>query len=834
DLNNDFSVPDFSESENSNDSLQNNTSNDVFISMSDTSDSMQASEDNDFTTFRNIIAGEEQSEDPLQSENLSFDYNLPEEQQTDSAPMQTADSEGAYEASDDIFNTSPMDLLHRRDEEADGLLPQINESEDSLEVKTSVFNNDTQNDFEYLDNSLENIEQPSLQESNVQSHITENTGSENDIFKDDSAGMLVVNETTTPDTSDNTTDSEFIDLMESVQTAEPAEDSFDFDSIQNPSPEDTLSEMSTLQELPEDAFEPQISGSDGDNDLVLDYYSSTDAVNLPDSNPISTENHSEEKSTDTELNIDSMLLSEEFSGSSDNDPKLYSIDDSTDNYMQTASLNQPLTTDSISDNLNEPMVEAEQVEPGTDFIQHYDNQSYQQSVTENSENQDIFDSQSDPASLQVDMNGTLPDTFTDDSSENNTSTPLQSGAEEDVQVEYDEDVISEMDVLVTDSPLGIVSGDDVADKLDQIFSKNNPGSIKEQPANQTGNQAMEQNVSNQQEIYSSDEPVAESTSDYFDNQTDPSSIVPDNEVPSFESYVQASSQFTPEDTGDESSIDHYNSGLQYADNINEPEITTELTGHSPETIPENSISSYSNTPVITAQDLEDRLEEFFPDEDLTLHSQDTDFVDNEDDEDNSEAGGFYTIYGDDAVNSEPLDNLQGIDEVEIVNPIDPASLQDEAGSFYQEWNDACNADEQLTTETIAITPPKNFTGSEATDTFSKTTMTDEDDLSAKPYSIPDHVLTPTLADIYYQQGQYDLAIQIYSRLLEKDPENDTIRIRLQSIQESFEQSNSGTRTPLHTQSEKADPPLKKRKPPVDNRPLAGVRIKKKPKRSTNR
>ena len=37
------------------------------------------------------------------------------------------------------------------------------------------------------------------------------------------------------------------------------------------------------------------------------------------------------------------------------------------------------------------------------------------------------------------------------------------------------------------------------------------------------------------------------------------------------------------------------------------------------------------------------------------------------------------------------------------------------------------------------------------------------------YSIPDHVLTPTLADIYYQQGQPRLALEIYRRLLEAIP-----------------------------------------------------------------
>ncbi len=48
-------------------------------------------------------------------------------------------------------------------------------------------------------------------------------------------------------------------------------------------------------------------------------------------------------------------------------------------------------------------------------------------------------------------------------------------------------------------------------------------------------------------------------------------------------------------------------------------------------------------------------------------------------------------------------------------------------------------------------------------------------------SLPDHVLTPTFADIYLQQNQPIIAKQIYERLLEKDADNDLYLERIEEI-----------------------------------------------------
>ena len=103
----------------------------------------------------------------------------------------------------------------------------------------------------------------------------------------------------------------------------------------------------------------------------------------------------------------------------------------------------------------------------------------------------------------------------------------------------------------------------------------------------------------------------------------------------------------------------------------------------------------------------------------------------------------------------------------------------------------------------------------------------------QPLSIPDHVLTPTLADIYYQQGQHQLAAQIYQRLLERDPENDQLIARIREIQSAIEQNTtpepqqngsfSHRRTTARKGAGRNRSSAGKR---GDSRPLAGIHLKK--------
>ncbi|MDR2592978.1 MAG: hypothetical protein LBC59_09305 [Chitinispirillales bacterium] len=106
-----------------------------------------------------------------------------------------------------------------------------------------------------------------------------------------------------------------------------------------------------------------------------------------------------------------------------------------------------------------------------------------------------------------------------------------------------------------------------------------------------------------------------------------------------------------------------------------------------------------------------------------------------------------------------------------------------------------------------------------------------------PFDLPDHVLTSTLADIYYQQGQPRLALHIYERLMLRDPEDKRLLAKISEIKGVLQQlGEGGTAAPAvaAVRPEKAPSASsgRKKKAPAaegratDSRPLAGVRIKK--------
>ncbi|MFP4418484.1 MAG: tetratricopeptide repeat protein [Chitinispirillaceae bacterium] len=118
-------------------------------------------------------------------------------------------------------------------------------------------------------------------------------------------------------------------------------------------------------------------------------------------------------------------------------------------------------------------------------------------------------------------------------------------------------------------------------------------------------------------------------------------------------------------------------------------------------------------------------------------------------------------------------------------------------------------------------------------------------------AIPDHVLTPTLADIYFQQGQPHLAVHIYERLLEKDPDNERIEERIgqirkaikeEELREKAESAVKSAQTSAKTQKRQTRSSSQKKSRSRSSRtkqsganksdeekPLKGVKIKKKVK-----
>jgi hypothetical protein len=109
------------------------------------------------------------------------------------------------------------------------------------------------------------------------------------------------------------------------------------------------------------------------------------------------------------------------------------------------------------------------------------------------------------------------------------------------------------------------------------------------------------------------------------------------------------------------------------------------------------------------------------------------------------------------------------------------------------------------------------------------------DKKDKPYDIPDHVLTPTLADLYFQQGQAQLSLSMYERLLQKDGANQKFKDIKKVIASGVAPAPLQPPAPLAT-AKPAKRPVESGKPRTrpasgdDKRPLAGVRIKKRPKK----
>ena len=206
-----------------------------------------------------------------------------------------------------------------------------------------------------------------------------------------------------------------------------------------------------------------------------------------------------------------------------------------------------------------------------------------------------------------------------------------------------------------------------------------------------------------------------------------------------------------------------------------------------------------DTPEMSGNDVLTRLDELFPEAMLTNEtlSMVAEIPEGDKDEESVNQG-FYTMSGENAETAqskEPL--LEKLDDVEIEIPFKADDME----------------------EIVA-----------GEDSFAEHSKAPPEAEKPKEYSIPDHVLTPTLADIYFQQGQPQLAVEIYERLLRKDPDNERIRRRIDEIKKHI--ALSGEHIPV----KKGKPEAKKapakatvsrtdRSAPTP-KPLAGVRIKK--------
>lgn len=266
-------------------------------------------------------------------------------------------------------------------------------------------------------------------------------------------------------------------------------------------------------------------------------------------------------------------------------------------------------------------------------------------------------------------------------------------------------------------------------------------------------------------------------------------------------------EITQETLSEEARQDDIFNGTGTFDNTTEDVSVTEQW---PEIKPVEDLNAYNNDNV-TGNDVEQRLDELFSSDSSDAESKDTlryqEAAEELEISDNNQNPGDFMMT--ELEGSMDDNRMQGfVDNVEGSDRFDNTGIQAEFSSSI--------SDEQL---------PGSDSG----------TPLNQVDTRDKPYSIPDHVLTPTLADIYFQQGQYQLALQIYSRLIEKDPSNLNLQDRYDEIQAhlSAQENQPGQFYDFGNDADNAqDLSRGKKKAAEPDKPLSGVRIKKtkKPKK----
>ena len=320
-----------------------------------------------------------------------------------------------------------------------------------------------------------------------------------------------------------------------------------------------------------------------------------------------------------------------------------------------------------------------------------------------------------------------------------------------------------------------------------------------------------------------------------------------------------------------------------------PPAAAESTGTATEAIEDTSLSSDSvieTVGILTGNDVEDRLNDMFKEVESVKDSAEQPAASLENQQSIEKEEAFEPVAETIEEFEETL--VSGDNEPQIpaaaIKETAPASLverdrpvDDESGAL-EELEEMLEAhpleDEPPETEAANTHPEAIATGGEHTAVFedftpgsvpeapppapdvplfltSKDMPVDSETVLAEvgkndsPYDLPDHVLTPTLADLYFQQGQPHLALSIYRRLLEKSGgENDKFKNRIAQIEKAVADGTAVTRSADEPAAVPVAKPKKiapatpraasrtKQRYGEDGeklRPLSGVRLKKRPK-----
>ena len=273
----------------------------------------------------------------------------------------------------------------------------------------------------------------------------------------------------------------------------------------------------------------------------------------------------------------------------------------------------------------------------------------------------------------------------------------------------------------------------------------------------------------------------------------------------------------------------------------------------------NETVAADEQPQMSGDDVVGRLDELFSDKMLDAGSLDS--IPDGEKEEGEVNQGFYTMSGENAQTSGSEEIMlselykqedEGVEKTVVLESDDVDDREDPV--LLRQENVSLDNDTLDPLQNIVLTPMQPATDIEDIDLDQPDTK-GADDTVAKPqppkgaedipsvdqYSIPDHVLTPTLADIYFQQGQPALALQIYNRILKADPDNEEAVEKIRDIQKHIDLLEaSQEKGEQYPRIEKAEispfkvvepvlPVKAKResvKQPKKNKPLTGVRIKK--------
>lgn len=355
----------------------------------------------------------------------------------------------------------------------------------------------------------------------------------------------------------------------------------------------------------------------------------------------------------------------------------------------------------------------------------------------------------------------------------------------DTKSEEEDPVVEEMTYEPGDNSLD----DSAVDMLDIVEKEKTPAleSVNKSTAIDNALDSIEDNLNSEQLLDSLPE------EDESDSDADA--------MGEFYTEFGETASFNPEDSSESKAEDE--NGLSTSDK-----------GIPTDTPVDNIDNTESNEikPTLPKEEIVDSIDTIFVEEDIESVSVLDTIPDDDLESDDESVGEFYNISGDDAINHTD-DNREEEDVVVLSTSKESDTKKD-------------------TSIAIDKSPTEKNNENDNDDDYEE----DEGDQNAvfKADSIPDHVITPTLADIYYQQDQPYFAIQIYKRLLQRDPDNDRIRDRIAQIElvikekESLadlnnDDENSSAKKSKSTKTNKKIVAKKKSKP------LKGIKIKKKVK-----